>query len=151
MFVSETYDLWDTLKYDNATLTNHNDSFWVSATDITRNDEDSSITISSGSVNIFSDISGDISIELDLKSDMPTSQNIFYIRRSSVTLSSYTLLALGMTENAWKHLKINIKNNLLSIEGTSITNVDVTGYNQFSVRARVGNITYFKNCKIYSV
>lgn len=150
-FLQETYAIGDYLKYDNATQSDHADSFWVSVTNITRNESDSIITSTSGNIFCHSNIGANTVIELDLKSTMGSASNVLYFTNNSGnTIKSFTLSNLGMTANTWKHLKITIVDSKVTVDGTSISEEDITGYTRLSPRVSADNTTYFKNLKVYS-
>ena len=146
MFQSETYELYDVIKYDNATTLDHTDNFWTSASNITRGDEYSTID----NLVLYSLISGDVFIELDMKTTMTSAGQLLFIATDSSSIRPLTVSECGLTQNTWGHVKLKIADNKLSVVGGSVSDVDVTGYKRFRVRASSENQTYFKNVKIYS-
>ena len=149
--MQETFVVYDCIKYDVGTIADHNDSIWNSLVGVTRDDEYTVFNYT-GIVNRFVQITGDIIIELDLMSDMARGGSVSSIRDSGTTnLQVFSLANLGMTTNNWKHLIIRIEDNLLSIDDTSISGVDITGFAEFGIRASANYHTYFKNLKIYSI
>ena len=146
MFLQETYELYDVIKYDNATTLDHTDNFWTSASNITRGDEYSTID----NLVLYSLISGDVFIELDIKTTMTSAGQLLFIATDSSSIRPLTVSECGLTQNTWGHVKLKIADNKLSVVGGSVSDVDVTGYKRFRVRASSGNQTYFKNVKIYS-
>ena len=54
-----------------------------------------------------------------------------------------------MTQNEWKHIKMIIKDNKLTVEDTSIIDYDVTGFNRFYLRSIANQQIQFKNLMIY--
>lgn len=139
------------MKYDNATTDDHTDSFWASVTNITRNDTYSSIGSESSTVTIYSSITGDICIELDVKTNTFATGTVIRITNgSSTVLADLTRQVLDLNQNEWKHVKITIRDNKLSVDGTDVTNIDVTGYNRFYFRSNSGYSIDFKDIRIYS-
>ena len=147
--LQETYEVWDTLKYDNGTSIDHNDSVWESVTQINRGEEYSTITDTVTSTGYIS-ITGDTIIEADVSTTMSSGGTIIVIRSQSANLKTFSVNNCGMTTNTWKHLKIIIKNNKLTIENTSIINEDITDCAYFVLRASAKYHVYFKNIRIYS-
>ena len=150
--LQETYGLWDTLKYDNATLSDHTDSFWASVTNITRNDTYSTIGSESSTINIYSAITGDICIEFDVKTNTFSTGTVARITNgSSTVLADLTRQALNLNQNEWTHFKLTIEDNKLSVDGTSVTDVDITDYDRFNFRSNTNYSIDFKNIRIYSI
>lgn len=151
MFQSETYEVFDCVKYDNATSTDHNDGAWENSSLINRGDEYSTIG-SSSVIAVYSSISDDICIELDLRTDTFSTGTVIRIAQGSSTiLADLTRQVLNLNQNEWKHIKLTINNNKLTVDGTSITDVDVTGYNRFYLRSNSNYNIDFKNFKIYPI
>lgn len=147
----ETFVCYDVIKFDNATSTDHNDNVWASATNITRNDEYSTIGQSGSTVMIYSSITGDICIECDVRTNTFNKGTVIRILEDSSTiLSDLTRQVLNMNQNEWKHIKLTISDNKLTVDGTSIVDEDITGYNRFYFRSNSGYNIDFKNFKVYS-
>ena len=139
------------MKYDHATSTDHNDGAWENSSSINRGDEYSTIG-SSSVIAVYSSISDDICIELDLRTDtFSTGTVIRIVQGSSTILADLTRQVLNLNQDEWKHIKLTISENQLSVDGTSITDVDVTGYNRFYLRSNSNYNIDFKNFKIYPI
>lgn len=139
------------MKYDNATSTDHNDGAWENSSSINRGDEYSTIG-SSSVIAVYSSISDDICIELDLRTDTFSTGTVIRIAQGSSTiLADLTRQVLNLNQDEWKHIKLTINNNKLTVDGTSITDVDVTGYNRFYLRSNSNYNIDFKNFKIYLI
>lgn len=150
MLLQETFVLYDCIAIDNGTIADHNDSIWNSLVGVTRDDE-YTVFNSTGAVNRFVQITGDVAIELDVMTTMASGGQLFRINQSGTTLSAPSVGDCEMTANTWKHIILRIKDNMLSIDDTSISDVDVTGFNQFRLRSAGNTYTYFKNLRIYSI
>ena len=148
--LQETFVVYDCLKYDIGTIADHNDSIWSSLNGMTREAEYTTL-YGTGAIARSVSINGDIIIELDVMTDMYGTGTIFRISNDGTYLSTPSVNDCGLTTNNWKHIKMRIKDNLFSIDDSSISNVDVTGFNQFSIRSAGNYHTYFKNLKIYSI
>ena len=152
----ETFVLWDTIKYDNATQSSYNDSIWSSVSAMDRQAEQTSLS-STSATSPYITISGDITIEFDVKSVSTGSTSpIIGIRDNSNTilLSAQRNANLRMTSGEWYHIKITINDNQCVILNTTNdynVNGDVTGYGRFYFRIGANEEIHFKNVKIYSV
>lgn len=135
------------LAKDNGTIASHNDTFWDSVDNISRGNEYSTIT-SNSQVIKYTTITGDIIIELDVKSNLSVAGTFAQIRMGTTILKGLTLEECGMERDVWKHLKINIQSNKLSVDGTSVEDVDVTGFNRFYLRSAANYEVCFKNIKV---
>lgn len=151
MFLQETFVVYDCIKFDIGTLLEHTDSIWNNMNYITRYDEYSTIYSESSEALKYTTITGDIIIELDVMSNLSSQGTFLSIRNGTTILRNVSLSNVSMTTNEWKHLKIKIEDGLLSIENSSITDVDVTGFNRLFLRASANYSTSFKNLKIYSI
>ena len=150
MFLQETFVVYDCITIDNGTIEDHNDSIWNSLVGVTRDDE-YTIFNSTGAVVRYVSITDDVAIELDVRTTMASNAQIFRINQNGTTLYAPTVANCEMTANTWKHIILRIKDNMLSIDDTSISDVDVTGFNQLGLRSAGNEYTYFKNLRIYSI
>ena len=147
--IEETYTVYDSIKYDKATILDHTDSFWASTSTITRNNEYSSIGSSSGTQLAYTQISGNIGIELDVRTNTFNTGTVIRLTQgSSTTLADLTRQVLGLNQNEWKHIRLSIIDNTLYFEDTSI---DITGFNRFYFRSNSGYGIDFKNITVYSL
>ena len=142
---SQVFDVYDCLKYDIATTSKHTDDMWNGS--ISRGSEYSTIT---GNTR-YTTMSGDVGIELDLMSSMDGHGQLIVFRSGSTLIKALSLSDCGMTSDTWKHIKITIKDNLLTVDGTSIIDEDIEGYNRFYLRAIAEETINFKNLVIYTV
>ena len=135
---------------DDGTSVSYNDTIWSATTVIVRGADYSYVHNENGSALPSIGITGDMVIELDLMASM--NMQVLSIRESngSTQLLSLTLSQLGMTVNEWKHIKIIIKDNKATVDGTSIIDRDITDYAKFHIRASTAEYTYFKNLRFYT-
>ena len=136
--------------FDQGTIANHNDSIWNNTNYLTRGEEYSTISSTSGASK-FINITGDITIELDISTSMPMTEALLRVNNTGTTLASITGEDCNMSVDEWKHLKITIKNNKLTIENSSIVDYDVTGFNRLYLRIIANQQIQFKNLMIYLV
>ena len=149
--IEQTYTVYDALKYDIATQSSPNNSFWASTSNIARYEGYSTIGSSESTSSVYSSITGDICIECDVRTDTFTTGTVIRIQEGSTLLSDLTRSVLGLNQNEWKHIKLQIEDNKLSVDGTSVSDVDITGYNRFYFRSNSGYNIDFKNIKVYSI
>ena len=135
--------------FDQGTNLNHNDSIWNSVTYMSRGEEYTTISNGTSNASKFIRIEGDINIELDVLTSMPMTEYIFTINNSATTIKTITGNDCIMSTNEWKHIKITIQNNKLTIENGTITNYDVTDFNRIYLRSGGNYQTCFKNLMIY--
>ena len=151
--VSETYNVWDCLMYDGGTINNHNDNVWTSTwlPYINRGDEYSTIERENAEAAPYLTITGDICIEFDIMTTMSNAGQLLSVRNDTTTLKAITGSDCGGVSNTWKHTKITIIGSKLTVEGSSIIDFDVTGFNRLYFRSASGYQTSFKDLKVYSV
>jgi hypothetical protein len=149
--ISDVHSFWDTLMFDLATSTYHTDSIWNNLDYITRGDEYSTIYREDGDAMKYITISGNICIECDVMTTMANSGGVFNIRNASGNIKSITGTDVGGASGNWVHVKLSIINNKLTVEGSSIVDFDVTGFDRFTIRAASTYSTYFKNLLVYRV
>ena len=149
--ISDVHSFWDTLMFDLATSTYHTDSIWNNLGYITRGDEYSTIYREDGDAMKYITISGNICIECDVMTTMANSGGVFNIRNASGNIKSITGTDVGGASGNWVHVKLSIINNKLTVEGSSIVDFDVTGFDRFTIRAAPTYSTYFKNLLVYRV
>jgi hypothetical protein len=149
--ISDVHSFWDTLMFDLATSTYHTDSIWNNLDYITRGDEYSTIYREDGDAMKYITISGNICIECDVMTTMANSGGVFNIRNASGNIKSITGTDVGGASGNWVHVKLSIINNKLTVEGSSIVDFDVTGFDRFTIRAASTYSTYFKNLIVYRV
>lgn len=148
----ETFVLYDVLNYDNGTQASYNNGAWRNPTTIVRDVEYSTVGSSDSVMALFSAINGNICIEIDVKTNTFSNGSVLRINNSSSTvLAELTRTVLGMAQNEWKHIKLTIIDNKLTVDGTSVSNVDVTGYDRFYIRSNQSYSVNFKNYKLYPV
>ena len=150
--VSGTLSVWDTLQYDGGTINNHNDNVWTSTwlPYINRGDEYSTIERQGNEAAPYLTITGDICIEFDIMTTMSNAGQLLSVRNDSTTLKAITGSDCGGVSNTWKHTKITIIGSKLTVEGSSIIDFDVTGFNRLYFRSASGYQTSFKDLKVYS-
>ena len=145
---SEIYELFDFLKYDNGTLEDHDDTIWNSTTGLSRGDDYSTIG-STSIVALYTSIPDDIEIEVDIRTNTYTNGTVLRITNGSTVLSDLTRATLNLNQNEWKHIRIKILNEQLTVENTNINEVSVTGFNRLYFRANANYTIDFKNLQIY--
>lgn len=150
MFLSETFDVYDCTKYDNATQSSHNDDMWNSVSNLNRGVEYSYFG-SSSPLLLYTSITGDVCIEIDVMTDAGLTEQLLSIREDSSLLRNLTLERLGMTSNTWKTVKLYIQNNILTVDGITGSEYDVTGFTRLFIRSGTNYTTYFRNLKIYPI
>ena len=143
--------VWDTLIFDRGTTDSHNDSIWNNTNYITRGEEYSTIFNENSGVSKFIAITGDINIELDIRTSMEMTEQLFRINNTGTTLKDITGNDCRMTTNEWKRIRIIILDNKLTVEDGTITNYDVTGFNRLYIRLLANQQNQFKNLMIYPV
>lgn len=148
---SETYSILDALMIDRGTTDNHNDSVWNSVTYMSRGAEYTTISNETSNASKFIRIEGDINIELDVLTSMPMIESLFSVNNSATILKAITGNDCIMSSNEWKHIKITIQNNKLTVENGTISNYDVTDFNRIYLRSGGNYQTCFKNLMIYPI
>ena len=149
---SEELVMWDTLFNDMGTIEHHNDEIWNDTTYLTRGTEYSTFFNENGNAIPYFEVSGDISIEFDIMTDMSASAGLFMIRKDTATRKQVTLSNLGLSNDTFHHIIIKIKNDIATISNTTNTNTitaTVTDYNRFCFRSASNYRTSFKNLVIY--
>ena len=147
--LTETTIIYDTIKYDKATTTDHNDNFWASTTNITRNTNYSTIG-STNAISIYTQITGDMCIEFDVRTNADNKAIVSRISNNGTFLYDLRKNRLGVGDD-WKHIRLTIIDNLLSVDGTSITDVSVTDFNRFYFRIAENKLLDFKDIMVYSI
>lgn len=123
---------------------------WNSVSNLNRGDEYSYFG-SSSPLLLYTSITGNICIEIDVMTDMGLTEQLLSIRTDTSSLRNLTLERLGMTSNTWKTVKLYIQNNILTVDGITGSEYDVTGFTRLVIRSGTNYTTYFRNLKIYPI
>lgn len=153
IFLQETYEIWDTIKYDNGTLADHND-IWDNLNYMSRGDEYTTLYSSDYTVNRYTSITDDTIIEFDVMTDMGSGGQWGSIRQDNTPLLSLTNNPLNLSADNWHHIKIVVDNGDCTVSNTENSNTitgSVSGVNRLYLRASSNYHTYFKNLRIYSI
>lgn len=152
--LQETYGVWDTIKYDNATSDSHTDSIWSSLTYLTRYDEYSTLTDSDIEL-MYTSITDNTCIEVDVNVNETNSARFISIRNDSKEVQGFSKNSLGISNNGWYHLLIKLNNGeyQVFVNGTDKTpsTHTISTFNRFYFRNSADNSVSFKNLKIYLI
>ena len=126
---SETYEVWDYVKYDYGTNSNHND-IWTAlhtGTNLTRNTDYS--TIDEGT-NTYAEYRTQINnmdsvIELDMRQDQYGGWVIAIFQENT----QLTGFGTDITANTWIHMKIVIEGTTMKLYKDGSTNPSITRTN----------------------
>ncbi len=159
MFLQETYEVMDTIKYDNGTSSDHNDIWTSSRGTLNRASEYTSLEISSGEsyqmtyLNLTN--TDNFIIEFDAMFDCTDSNNAeIQFRNSSWTiLRTYKLSSY--TKDTWTNIRFEFQDGYIKkfINGVQEGNaLAITGVGMFLLqRYTDDNYIYFKNFKYYPI
>lgn len=163
MFLQETYEVWDTLKFDNGTSTSHNDIWSDNTEALTRASEYSTLK-EGGSSNVVLGLtipSSNIRIEFDLYQADGGNTDFFYqFNQSGAYKNGGSVCHLGKSLNQWNHIVIDLPSSsgyhLLSDGVNTPVQRSMTWDTTSNILFRLwtaGNMTElrFKNFKVYPI
>lgn len=163
IFLQETYEVWDTLKFDNGTSTSHNDIWSDNTEALTRASEYSTLK-EGGSSNVILGLtipSSNIRIEFDLYQADGGNTDFFYqFNQSGAYKNGGSVDHLGKSLNQWNHIVIDLPSSsgyhLLSDGVNTPVQRSMTWDTTSNILFRLwtaGNMTElrFKNFKVYPI
>lgn len=152
---SETYDLYDCIKYDLATTANHND-IWD--TQPTRGASYSTYSPATGATDAtlrYCTIpQQDICIEFDIYVKIDSGANFLSVRYGTTGISVANKTDLGIGNQTWYHIKWEIVNGQATWTNTDTgktKSVTIENYNRFYFRFDVTEYISFKNFIVYAI
>lgn len=153
-FVSEIYEVLDCIKYDTG-IDGTASNIWSNQTTyLSRGTEYSTLTDAS-SRNIYTTITDNNCIEFDVNIDEYNTSQFIRLMDSDNALLYATKNTMGINNNEWVHVKIEIEDGQASISNNKNANVisgSVTNVNRFSFRCGGDNKSVkFKDFKVYSI
>lgn len=152
IFQSETFSIYDCIKYDKGTQNEHTDSIWNNVDLFDRQSEYTIFTDTANQIR-FVEITGDVAIEVDINTNISASDGIISIRKGTSQLTDVNLNKLNLEQNTWNTIRCEIKNNMctFSANGVSTTPVNVTDFNRYYLRVVGNKQLLFKNLAVYSI
>lgn len=159
-FVSEIYELWDTLFYDEATSSDtKNNTGWTNYRGTLSFDNATKIEIATGETNTIYTrtftLGDGLAIEFDLNVNFSSSQ-IFRLCNDWSTVGSATKSSLNLSDNSWAHIKIVLQNGAgliyRSINDTNPISFNYTALTRFYFFIENADDSLkYKNFKIYPI
>ena len=150
---SQQIEITDCIKMDNGTITDHNDIWSSNTSYLSRGNEYSTLTDSTIKL-IYTEIGGNIIIEVDVNVNELSSAGVISFRTDTTALFSITRDTLGVENNEWIHIIFEIKDNKVTVSNTTndrTVTEDITGFTRFYFRNGSNASVSFKNFKVYSI
>lgn len=164
IFQSETYSLWDTLFWDKGHSgtdgVDYNSTGWSNARcTLTRDTETKLVwTGESNNGSYYRSLSEDtgLCIEFDINyAKYRGTDVLFSLLNTWNIVKSISRTDLGLSQNTWHHLKIELKGENSTISNTTddtVITFDSTNVNRFLLSLNHANdVIMYKNFKVYSI
>ena len=152
--VSETFSLYDCIKYDTG-IQGSATNIYTNTTYLDRTSEYTNITDdSSNTTFIYVEISGDVAIEFDANVNVADANPFIAIANGGTVVGQKSQTNLGTVDDRWIHYRIEIKDNVATYTNdysAISTTSNLTAYTRFRLRKAVGETFKFKNMMVYPI
>ena len=150
---SNDVNLYDSIKCDIGTISEHNDIWTQSLDYLSRGSTYSTLSGDESNRLTYTTITGDIGIEFDVMCGYDSTRFVT-IRNGSTALQGASLLDLGLDADNWHHIQIRISDGYCTISNTTTSDIivgSVTNFNRLYLNAIADNYLSFKNFTVYSI